>query len=105
MIVVLLSGFIASRNDNSGQSLLSRGRDRLTIWCSPEPPFRCRAVRAPRAHSSAPLPFPEIMRCPVPPGPEQQVSAQNIEETRRQIQRLFEEVARLSELDLLPADY
>jgi hypothetical protein len=37
--------------------------------------------------------------------PEQQVSAQNIEETRRQIQRLFEEVARLSELDLAPADY
>ncbi len=37
--------------------------------------------------------------------PEPQVSAQNIEETRRQIQRLFEEVARLSELDLLPADY
>jgi hypothetical protein len=31
--------------------------------------------------------------------------APNIEETRRQIQRLFEEVARLSELDLLPADY
>jgi len=29
----------------------------------------------------------------------------SIEETRRQIQRLFEEVARLSELDLLPADY
>jgi hypothetical protein len=29
----------------------------------------------------------------------------NIEETRRQIQRLFEEVARLSELDLLPPDY
>ncbi len=38
-------------------------------------------------------------------GPEQQVSPQNIEETRRQIQRLFEEVARLSELDLAPADY
>jgi hypothetical protein len=31
--------------------------------------------------------------------------APNIEETRRQIQKLFEEVARLSELDLLPADY
>jgi hypothetical protein len=29
----------------------------------------------------------------------------SIEETRRQIQRLFEEVARLSELDLLPPDY
>jgi hypothetical protein len=29
----------------------------------------------------------------------------NIEETRRHIQRLFEEVARLSELDLLPPDY
>jgi hypothetical protein len=39
------------------------------------------------------------------PGPEPQVNPQNIEETRRQIQRLFEEVARLSELDLLPADY
>src|SRR5437764_8296871 len=38
-------------------------------------------------------------------GPEPQVSTQNIEETRRQIQRLFEEVARLSELDLAPADY
>jgi hypothetical protein len=38
-------------------------------------------------------------------GPEPQVSVQNIEETRRQIQRLFEEVARLSELDLAPADY
>ena len=37
--------------------------------------------------------------------PESQVTTQNIEETRRQIQRLFEEVARLSELDLLPADY
>jgi hypothetical protein len=37
--------------------------------------------------------------------PESQVSPQNIEETRRQIQRLFEEVARLSELDLAPADY
>jgi len=39
------------------------------------------------------------------PGPEPQVSPTNVEETRRQIQRLFEEVARLSELDLLPADY
>ncbi|HEX5270649.1 MAG TPA: hypothetical protein VFW33_09195, partial [Gemmataceae bacterium] len=38
-------------------------------------------------------------------GPEPQVTVQNIEETRRQIQRLFEEVARLSELDLAPADY
>jgi hypothetical protein len=31
--------------------------------------------------------------------------APNIEEAKRQIHRLFEEVARLSELDLLPADY
>jgi hypothetical protein len=38
-------------------------------------------------------------------GPEPQVSQTSIEETRRQIQRLFEEVARLSELDLLPPDY
>jgi hypothetical protein len=38
-------------------------------------------------------------------GPEPQVSPTSIEETRRQIQRLFEEVARLSELDLLPPDY
>jgi hypothetical protein len=42
---------------------------------------------------------------PVAAGPEPHVTTQNIEETRRQIQRLFEEVARLSELDLLPADY
>jgi hypothetical protein len=33
------------------------------------------------------------------------VDIHTIEQTRRQIQRLFEEVARLSELDLLPADY
>ena len=38
-------------------------------------------------------------------GPEPPVSQMSIEETRRQIQRLFEEVARLSELDLLPPDY
>jgi hypothetical protein len=33
------------------------------------------------------------------------VDVSTIEQTRRQIQRLFEEVARLSELDLVPADY
>ncbi len=33
------------------------------------------------------------------------VDVNTIEQTRRQIQRLFEEVSRLSELDLVPADY
>lgn len=36
---------------------------------------------------------------------EPKVDVNTIEQTRRQIQRLFEEVSRLSELDLPPADY
>jgi hypothetical protein len=38
-------------------------------------------------------------------GPEPNVDVGTIEQTRRHIQRLFEEVARLSELDLAPADF
>ncbi len=38
-------------------------------------------------------------------GPEPQVDPQTIEQTRRHINRLREEVARLSEADLAPADY
>ena len=36
---------------------------------------------------------------------QENVDVATIEQTRRQIQRLFEEVSRLSELDLLPADF
>ncbi len=36
---------------------------------------------------------------------QENVDTTTIEQTRRQIQRLFEEVSRLSELDLLPADF
>jgi len=38
-------------------------------------------------------------------GPDPQVSLQLIEETRRKINRLFEEVARLSDQELAPTDY
>jgi hypothetical protein len=38
-------------------------------------------------------------------GPDPNINVQLIEETRRQINRLFEEVARLSEQDLPPSDY
>jgi hypothetical protein len=38
-------------------------------------------------------------------GPNPPVDVNTIEQTRRQIQRLFEEVARLSDLDLPPNDY
>jgi len=36
---------------------------------------------------------------------EPQANVNLVEETRKQINRLFEEVARLSELDLSPGDY
>jgi hypothetical protein len=38
-------------------------------------------------------------------GPEQQPNVNLVEETRKQINRLFEEVARLAEVDLAPVDF
>ena len=38
-------------------------------------------------------------------GPDPQVDVNLIEQTRKQINRLVEEVARLSEMDLAPTDY
>src|SRR5262245_2326121 len=38
-------------------------------------------------------------------GPETQTNVNLVEETRRQINRLFEEVARLAEMDISPPDF
>src|SRR5258707_15773132 len=52
------------------------------------------------------LPIFSLLRGPpVSVSPDPLVNIQLIEETRKQINRLFEEVARLSETDMAPTDY